>query len=171
MQLKAYRGYGALRVGRRSFQNSDYFLTGCLERPHSGLCDPLVAEAVRGQLFELERSGPWHLRTFVIMADHFHLLATLTAETQISGLVRTIKGPLTPVLRLRGLRWQQSFYDHRLRSSDEVLPTFRYIYLNPYRAGLIEIGQRWPWYYCCPEDAEWFEPLTDDGLPFPEWLR
>ena len=104
MHQKVYRGYGALRIGRLSFQNSDYFLTACLERPRSGLSDRPIAEAVRRQLFEIERSGEWDLRTFVVMPDHFHLLATLLVERTISSLVRAIKGPLTPILRLHRLR-------------------------------------------------------------------
>jgi hypothetical protein len=36
---------------------------------------------------------------------------------------------------------------------------------------LIQPIDRWPHFYCCEEDSEWFDGLTDDGQPFPEWLQ
>ncbi len=171
MEPKDHRGYGALRVGRFSQSGSDYFLTGCLQRPMSGLTTEPLAGSVRRRLNELDAMGCWTMRSHVLMPDHFHLLATLGGAQDISAVVRLLKGPLTPALRQHGLRWQPSFYDHRLRSPEELLPTFRYIYLNPYRAGLVATGEQWPWYFCAPEDWAWFGTMTDDGQPFPEWLQ
>lgn len=171
MEPKIYRGYRALRVGRWSQSGSDYFLTGCLQRPLTGLATAPLAQLVRAKLHELDTAGHWHLRTYVLMPDHFHLLATLGPHDDLSGAVRQFKGSLTPALRTHGLRWQKNFYDHRLRSVDELLPTFLYIFLNPYRAGLTATGEKWPWYYCAPEDWEWFGGMTNESLPFPEWLK
>ena len=171
MEPEIYRGYGALRVGRWSQAGSDYFVTGCLDRPLSGLTTEAIADTVRVRLHELETAGHWRLRSYVLMPDHFHLLATLGDRGDLSGAMRLFKGPLTPVLRQHGLRWQKNFYDHRLRSVDELLPTFLYIFLNPYRAGLVSVGEKWPCYYCAPEDWEWFGGMTNESLPFPEWLR
>ncbi|MFZ5495155.1 MAG: hypothetical protein ACOZE5_07430 [Verrucomicrobiota bacterium] len=51
--------------------------------------------------------------------------------------MRLFKGRLTPALRNHGLKWQEGFYDHQIRESEDLLPVFLYIYLNPYRAGLL----------------------------------
>jgi len=133
---KILRGYGALRTGRWSHFGCDYFITACLDRPQTGLTTEPLADILRVKLHELETSGHWHLRTFVLMPDHFHLLVTVGPDTELSEAMRLFKGPLTPLLRAQGLRWQKSFYDHRLRSVDELLPTFLYIFLNPYRENL-----------------------------------
>ena len=105
------------------------------------------------------------------MPDHVHLLVTLGIQSSLADALRQLKGPLTPVLRRHDLSWQEDFYDHRLRSTDELLPTFLYIFLNPYRAGLITPEQTWPWYTCAPEDWEWFGGLTKESRPFVEWLK
>jgi len=42
--------------------------------------------------------------------------------------------------------------------------------MNPYRAGLLTPIERWPGYYCCEEDWAWFEKMTNDRAPVPEWL-
>jgi putative transposase len=105
------------------------------------------------------------------MPDHIHLLVTLGAFVALSEAVRTFKGRLTPTLRTTRSRWQPSFYDHRLRSSEDLLPVFLYIFLNPYRAGLCLPAQTWPGYFCCVEDWAWFEGLTNTACPEPEWLQ
>src|SRR3954462_6247961 len=65
----------------------------------------------------------------------------------------------------------EGFYDHQLRADDDVLAVFRYIYLNPYRAGLLPESETWPGYRCRAEDWNWFGPLTRESAPQPEWLR
>jgi putative transposase len=166
-----HRGYGALRVGRWSAAGADYFVTGCLERPLTGLTTPAVAESIRPKLHEMEASCHWKLRSYVLMPDHFHLLFTLGTDRELPAVMRLLKGPLTPMLRKHGLRWQKNFYDRCLRSDDEVLPVFLYIFVNPYQAGLAPAKEPWPWYYCAPEDWKWFAPLTNESVPFPEWLK
>ncbi|MBI5770062.1 MAG: transposase [Verrucomicrobia bacterium] len=168
---KIYRGYGALRTGRWSQADADYFVTGCLQRPATGLTSEPLATMVQARLHELETSGYWKLRSSVLMPDHFHLLVTLGPQGNLSEAMRQFKGPLAPMLRKQGVSWQKNFYDHHLRNGDERLPTFLYIFLNPYRANLIPTGRKWPWYFCGPDDWEWFGRMTDESLPFPEWLR
>ena len=69
------------------------------------------------------------------------------------------------------MKWQEGFYEHRLRKTEDLLPVFLYVYLNPYRAGLISTDQTWPGYYCAPEDWIWFGVMTANAVPQPEWLR
>jgi REP element-mobilizing transposase RayT len=151
-------------------RGTDYFITCCLQRPDTGLTNVSLAPRIQARLLELETSGHWHVRTSVLMPDHLHLLVTLDSKSSLPEVIRLFKGALTPALRKRGLRWQQNFYDHHLRPSDELLPTFLYIFLNPYRAGLIQTDQKWPWYTCSPRDWEWFGGMTKKACPYPEWL-
>jgi REP element-mobilizing transposase RayT len=105
------------------------------------------------------------------MPDHFHFLITLGPHGDLAEAMRQFKGPLAPLLRKQGVRWQKSFYDHHLRDDDDRLPVFLYIFLNPYRADLAAVGEKWPRYYCAPEDWEWFGGMTNESHPFPEWLQ
>ncbi len=119
---------------------------------------------------QLDSEAVWHLRTTVVMPDHIHLLVSLGDTAELTGAVRLFKGRLAPVLRRSALSWQKAYFDHRLRPDEDVLPLFLYIFLNPYRARLLDGTERWPGYYCCEEDWKWFEPLTNASVPFPEWL-
>jgi REP element-mobilizing transposase RayT len=164
-------GYNSLRYGRYSAPGAEYFLTLTLLRPATGLSDVSLVDDVRAEWQSLEESKLWRVRTAVIMPDHLHLLVILGESSELSALVRSFKGRLTPRLREHGLRWQAGYYDHRVRPDDDRLALFRYIYLNPYRDGLLGTCERWPGYDCCGDDWAWFEPLTNQATPFPEWLR
>ncbi|HVU25320.1 MAG TPA: transposase [Opitutus sp.] len=160
----------ALHVVRSSQAGANYFVTGCLQRPSTGLTSVAIAGALQAKPHALDLSGHWRLRTFVIMPDHFHLLFILGEAASLSTVLRRFKGPLTPVLRAHRLRWQENFYDHRLHAGEELLPVFLYIFLNPYRAGLAPADQKWPGYFCAADDWDWFGGLTNSAVPFPEWL-
>jgi hypothetical protein len=64
-----------------------------------------------------------------------------------------------------------NFYDHRLRESDSVEDVIRYIHLNPYRKSLVREAEVWPYFYCDSGDWEWYGQTTDNGGPFPDWLK
>jgi REP element-mobilizing transposase RayT len=119
---------------------------------------------------ELETTGDWTVRCAVAMPDHLHLLVTLGDSTTLTACVRRLKGALTPLLRKHGVQWQPTFFDHRLRPDEELLPVFLYIFLNPYRAKLVAPGESWAQYACRAEDWAWFSPLTRESRPMPEWL-
>lgn len=165
------KGYPVLRRGRRSSAGADYFLTLCAQRPTDCLShDPFPAIGL-DELRKLDAKGDWHTRCAVLMSDHVHLLVTLGSHGGLSETVRLLKGRLTPALRKSRASWQPSFYDHRLRVSEDLLPIFLYIFLNPYRANLCEPHQTWPGYYCCPEDWAWFGSMTRESCPEPAWLQ
>jgi REP element-mobilizing transposase RayT len=81
------------------------------------------------------------------MPDHVHLIfqgthgsadtwAAMTAFKQRSGFWFARH-------RLR-MRWQKDFYDHVLRSEEEVRDALVYIAANPLRAGLVRDPAEYP---------------------------
>ena len=165
------KGHEALRRGRWSESDAEYFLTICTSQHLGGLTAPNLLAAVLGQLETLEAEQIWQVRTATVMPDHVHLLIALGKSAELSGSIRLFKGRLAPALRSDGLRWERGYYDHRMRSDGDRLPFFLYIFLNPYRENLTTIGQPWPGYVCADRDWSWFGTLTDKACPFPEWLH
>jgi hypothetical protein len=45
-----------------------------------------------------------------------------------------------------------AYFDHRLRPEEDPLPVFLYIFLNPYRANLVQSNQTWPGCFCAEDD-------------------
>ncbi len=164
------RGHEALRRGRWSVSGAEYFITLCTHDRRPGLTEPTVRSGVLAGLQGLEAEGAWRLNAAVVMPDHVHILATIGESSSLAGAVRLFKGRLTPLLRKGGLRWQQAYFDHRMRPKEDRLPVLLYIFLNPYRAGILPQCERWPGYYCCEEDWTWFGVLTTESVPVPEWL-
>lgn len=164
-------GYASLRRFRRSASGAEYFITTNLHARGSGLEREELTAHVRRQWLKLEEEHSWQVKTAVIMPDHVHLLIRLGPGITITECMRRFKGRLVPQLRLHQAQWQEGYYEHEIRESEDRLPVFLYIYLNPYRAKLVATGQAWPGYYCCPDDWAWFGVMTRNDLPQPEWLR
>ena len=159
-----------MRQGRWSESGAEYFLTCCTDQRMAGLEEAAMADAILAVANQLVREGAWALRTAVVMRDHVHLLVILGAKTDLAAAVRLFKGRTAPLLRRTGLKWQRSYFDHRMRPNEDRLPIFRYVFLNPHRAGLLKLEEKWPAYFCESEDWVWFRELMDQECPLPEWL-
>ena len=112
--------------------------------------------------------APGSLRSAVAMPDHIHLIVDLGAGMNLSEAVRRFKGRSAADLRTAGLKWPRGYFDHRMRTKEDLLPAFLYLFLNPYRAGLITARASWPFYYCSPDDWTWLGGLTQTSCPQPE---
>jgi len=115
--------------------------------------------------------GTWLLRCAVVMPDHLHLLIELGARLPLAKAVQRLKAKTSAILRSAMLEWARGFFDRKLRPDDELLALFLYIYLNPYRAGLVNPVESWRPYYCCVDDWIWFKDQLDQERPIPVWLE
>lgn len=170
MTFNPGKGHAALRRGRFSQPGSGYFLTVCTEDRRSGLASDLAADAIWNEIAAMEADATWGLRCGVIMPDHLHLLVSLGERLPLSRCVQRLKAKTGAPLRSASLSWERGYFDHRMRFDDDMAPVFRYLYLNPYRAGLLSLGQRWTHYRCSAEDWAWFRTQLDQDLPVPDWL-
>jgi hypothetical protein len=98
-------------------------------------------------------------------------LVILGERLSLEKSVSRFKAKTSAALHRAGLAWQRGFYDHRVRSGENRIELFLYIYLNPYRAGLCLRSDRWPWFYCCEKDWGWFREYLDEERPRPEWIK
>jgi putative transposase len=87
------------------------------------------------------------LHEFVIMPDHLHLLLTPAPEILLERVMQFIKGGFS--FRMgkakRGLVWQESFTNHRIRDEQDFANHAEYIRLNPVRARLVERPELYPY--------------------------
>jgi REP element-mobilizing transposase RayT len=139
--------------------------------PRRDLLVPTVADAVAREAESLTADGAWILRCLTVMPDHMYLFFTLGGRLKLSQAVARLKSKTQVLVRAQGVDWQDNFYDHKVRPEDSVEQIIRYIFLNPFRAGLITQDETWPHFFCRNEDWEWFQGLTDSGQVFPEWLQ
>jgi putative transposase len=75
---------------------------------------------------------------YCFMPDHLHLLVQGGNNTRVGDFVHDFKqkgGYLVSQVTGRVL-WQRSYYDHVLRTDEDLLASARYLAANPVRAGL-----------------------------------
>src|SRR4029077_621590 len=81
-----------------------------------------------------------------LMPDHLHLACRPGAIglTRWIGAMKSLSTRASWSARWRGVLWQPSFYDRRIRDA-EVEQTLKYIVRNPVIAGLCDAVEDWPW--------------------------
>ena len=131
-----------------------HFLTFTLEDRY--LCDltdarlaPIIVNALQH----------WHevkydLDEYTVMPDHVHvLLCPVRTEGGWVALPRIVGGlkgwmahQINRMLGRRGTLWQDETFDHVVRGPKEFGQIARYIWMNPFRAGLVDNPAHWPWW-------------------------
>jgi len=98
------------------------------------------AELMMDVLAHYRAQKKYVLHEFVIMPDHLHLLLTPAPEISLERAVQLIKGGFSYRLgkTKRGLVWQESFTNHRIRDELDYEHHAEYIRMNPVRARLAE---------------------------------
>ncbi len=168
--LPPAKGYRALREGRHSEAGGFYFLTFCSLDRLKGLSNAAIASAIIAEIDAMQADEAWTLHCGTIMPDHVHLLIELGQPLSLGKTIARLKAKTAANLRDRGLNWQPGYFDHRLRPREERLPYCHYTHLNPYRADLLRIEEKWPWFICSPTNQKWFVPMLNQELPEPTWL-
>jgi putative transposase len=170
MALVPERGHAALRRGRFSLLGATYFLTICTKNRQRDLTSAVVAGRLADEREAMEKDATWHVRCATVMPDHLHLLIVLGERLALGRAIGRLKARTSSALREIGCEWERGAFDHRLRSEEPVLPVFHYLFMNPYRTGLLSREVSWPHFYCAPDDRVWFSQHAQGEVPLPEWL-
>ena len=105
------------------------------------------AELMMDVLEHYREQKKYVLHEFVIMPDHLHLLLTPAADISLERAMQLIKGGFSYRLgkTKRGLVWQESFTNHRIRDDQDYEHHAEYIRMNPVRAHLAERPDLYPY--------------------------
>jgi putative transposase len=86
---------------------------------------------------------------YVLMPDHIHLFVALPTEgitlTKWIQALRSVTGKQLLRLGFQKPHWQESFFDHVLRSDESYAQKWEYVRMNPVRAGLTQTPEEWPY--------------------------
>ena len=144
--LQESRAEKAVAAGQR-FTRADQYL----DRAPAGplwLKDARIDEVV-STCIELGDSKfrRYDLHSFVVMANHVHLL--LSPKIELQAITRNLKGVTARLCNLILLRTNQPFrqdesYDHWCGDGAEFQKIRGYIARNPVKAGLVTRPEEWP---------------------------
>lgn len=90
----------------------------------------------------------WSCLAYCALDTHFHVVV----GTPAPNLGRGMQWLLAPYAKdfnerheRRGNLFHSRFYSKRVRSSEQLVATLVYVYLNPVRAGVVERAELWTW--------------------------
>jgi len=125
-----------------------FFLTIRAARGTAPFSDSKLAKAVVSSLQWLREHRGIKLYAFCLMPDHLHLLLRLgDSGVSLGSLMSSFKSFTTKQCWEKGWRgklWQDRFYDHVLRRSEDAMSVVQYILENFERKGLVTEWESYP---------------------------
>ncbi len=85
------KGHAALRRGRVSIPNAEYFLTVCTDERRTGLTLCAVATAILAEMHAMDADQTWQVRCAVVMPDHIHLIMILGERLTLGKSIARLK--------------------------------------------------------------------------------
>ena len=132
---------------------------------------PPLCQTILEAVTRADQLGDTASAAFTVMPDHVHWLFQLGARLSLGRVIGRFKAETLAVLGDAGLRWQRDFFERRLRP-EEISENFgRYMFLNLYRAGLLDLKAAWPGWWCADsKQLEFLSQLNPDGSVPNEWI-
>jgi REP-associated tyrosine transposase len=150
-----------LRSGRASEPLATYAVTKCVEHRQPVLATDATAEIIIHCFDHLRIQQQIKLLAFCVMPDHYHSLFLLLCGKTLSQIMSSIgkftASGINKLATTRGQFWQEGFFEHRCRDTDDALDRLAYIEQNPVRAGLVANAVDWPYSSAFPANARFLD--------------
>jgi putative transposase len=122
-------------------QGSIFFLTVCCQkRNENQLCVSGVSKVILNAAKFYHEKDRWYVWVILLMPDHLHALVSIGLQDDLSKIVKEWKGFTA---KKSGIKWQRGFFDHRLRSDENLQQKEWYIRNNPVRQNLVSKPEDW----------------------------
>ncbi len=119
----------------------------------TGLRRPIFSDETALNLFlatlhNVKALHPFNMRACVFFPDHFHVLLCPELPTTPSDIMHSLKSYFTRTyhasLDNQTAVWQRRFWDHIIRSQEDLNRHVDYIHYNPVRHGYVAAPELWP---------------------------
>jgi len=121
---------------------SDFFITICCQqRGTNQLCLPDASDILFSSARFYHQQRKWFPSLILLMPDHLHMLVGFAREHRMEDVISAWKRYTS---RQAKIQWQHRFFEHRLRSAQNMRDKAEYILQNPVRAGLVKDAAAWP---------------------------
>ena len=134
-----------------------YFVTTCCADHRPLFSAPKAVKIALESLLKSTAATCWTVPQICFMPDHVHLLLSPQAdrEQSLSKVMQRWKSSSKQRLNragFEGVIWQREFFDRLLRSNESLTDKWRYVEMNPVRAGLCAIPEAFFPYLGTPEE-------------------
>jgi len=105
-----------------------------------------IAASVENALLHFD-GVRYHLRSWVVMPNHIHFLATPLMDYTLSQIMHSLKSytaqKANRMLGRKGQFWMEDYFDRYIRDGVHYKKTIAYIENNPVKAGLCSRPEEW----------------------------
>ena len=130
--------------------DATFFITICTElRGTNQLCLEKVGTDALKSIRHYNEKQKWFCHLALLMPDHVHFILSFPDIASFSPVIGDWKRWLT--IRHK-VRWQENFFDHRLRRDENFNQKADYILHNPVRAGFVAKPEDWPYIWMSEVD-------------------
>ena len=124
-------------------EDPEFFITICCKpRGLNQLCHPHIAQLIMETLQYHIGKRSCRCELLVLMPDHLHAILKIPESVHLASWVHQLKHWLS---RKGKIRFQETFFDHRLRSAFSASQKWKYVNMNPVRAGYAIHPEDWPY--------------------------
>jgi putative transposase len=124
-----------------------YHIRISIDRANSpALTHPAIATLLLNSARFYHERERWNCRLLLLMPDHLHALLAFPYGKDMGRTLASWEGYQTKRL---GISWQGNYFDHRIRSRQELDEKAAYIRLNPVRKNLCQCEADWSWVISC----------------------
>ncbi|MBL9219225.1 MAG: transposase [Opitutaceae bacterium] len=171
MSASSRRTTERLHHGRASEPGGIYFVTFVTAHRLPWLKTVQATTAMLGGLRSWHGEGDGEVLAATVMPDHAHVIFALGARLGVGRCVSRWKTVCRKQAGYAG-EWQRDFWEHRLRDDEASEDYGLYLFLNPYRAGLLPRNAAWQgWWVPDPKRFKFMELLGPHGEPPEEWIE
>ena len=133
-----------------SDQSVIYFVTVCCESRRKVFTNDLAVKITLESLIKCAAATEWNIWQICFMPDHVHFVVApmKDREQKLSKLMQRWKSSSKQRLNRAGVMgdvWQKEFFDRLLRSDESLTEKWRYVEMNPVRAGVCSPPEEYPY--------------------------
>jgi putative transposase len=103
----------------------------------------------RDWLLAAVKDAECQLHAYVLMSNHVHLLITPTNAVRMPEVMESMGRHYVPYINRRyersGSLWERRYHSSLITTDEYLLACYRYIELNPVRAGIAKSPDAYPW--------------------------
>jgi putative transposase len=138
-----HRGSAMTRTPRPIIPGATYFVTSVTHDRHQWFTNPQFARIVVDQWKHYEQAYGFHLDTYSVMPDHYHVVLHVGERKTVSQVLHAVNSYIVTLISqqlgqtLKSKIWEGNPWDEVIRNEEMYWQKVAYILFNPWRDGLV----------------------------------
>jgi putative transposase len=159
-----------MRHNRHLVQNAVYDVTARINRGEMVFNEIAMRELFLAFIKQVKKKYPMAIYNFCIMGNHIHFAIRPDKDSSLSKIMQWLLGNYAKAWNkahgVKGHLWGDRFFSKIIRGGGGLQEVFKYINLNPVKAGLVGRADEWEYGGVCH-----FIKGETSILDIPPWIE